>query len=101
MRVSQFCIALQTCWHRIMNGTLERFVLLRMAKVLSFSTEQGYDRLTVNGIQYDGSAGPHGIISHGTIHWSADARHELSRISVVSSPFVISPQVARFSFIRG
>ena len=46
--------------------------------VLSFSTEDWYDILTVNGIEYSGAQGPlSGLVPIGTIEWRADARQEI------------------------
>ena len=51
-------------------------------EVVSFSTEQGYDFLTVNGVLYSGNVGPQSIVPEGTISWRADARRE-SRLAVM------------------
>ena len=47
-------------------------------EVVSFSTEQGYDFLTVNGVLYSGNVGPQSIVPEDTISWRADARREVS-----------------------
>ena len=39
-----------------------------------FDTESGFDKLTVNGVEYSGSNGPQGVIPHGEITWSSEAR---------------------------
>merc|ERR1712151_350663 len=38
----------------------------------AFSTESGYDFLTVGGVQYSGSSGPASGSYSGTISWSSD-----------------------------
>jgi hypothetical protein len=40
--------------------------------VKKFSTEHGYDSLTVNGVAYSGAKGPEGIIPQGVITWQSD-----------------------------
>merc|ERR1712159_161281 len=40
--------------------------------VESFRTENRYDKLSVNGVEYSGSRGPDGIIPNGLITWSSD-----------------------------
>mmetsp|Transcript_70814 Transcript_70814/g.207505 ORF Transcript_70814/g.207505 Transcript_70814/m.207505 type:complete len:723 (+) Transcript_70814:102-2270(+) len=40
--------------------------------VAEFSTEEGYDRLTVNGQEYHGGEGPHLQTATGTIKWKSD-----------------------------
>ena len=37
----------------------------------AFSTESGYDKLTVNGVQYSGSTGPYGVVA-SSMTWSSD-----------------------------
>ena len=71
-------------------------MFLRTCEVESFSTERGSDVLVVNGVEYSGSAGPNGIVPHGTIRWRAAAQqksYELPfppvsslKMSVPSSP---------------
>jgi hypothetical protein len=41
--------------------------------VVSFSTEDTYDVLRVNGHDYSGTRGPKGVLAEGTIHWGADS----------------------------
>jgi hypothetical protein len=41
--------------------------------VESFNTESGYDKLTVNGMEYDGTTGPSGITPTTFIVWSSDS----------------------------
>jgi hypothetical protein len=43
--------------------------------VTAFDTESGYDKLTVNGVQYSGTTGPGGVqVSAGsTITWTSDS----------------------------
>jgi hypothetical protein len=40
--------------------------------VLSFNTESGHDKLTVNGVDYHNTAGPNGIVPSGLIQWTTD-----------------------------
>jgi hypothetical protein len=40
--------------------------------VQDFSTEGGYDKLTVNAIAYSGQAGPEGVVPSGEITWTSD-----------------------------
>jgi len=37
-----------------------------------FSTEAGYDTLTINGREYHGTQGPHGVIPQKSMVWSSD-----------------------------
>ena len=37
----------------------------------AFSTESGYDKVTVNGVQYSGSTGPNGVVA-SSMTWSSD-----------------------------
>jgi hypothetical protein len=37
----------------------------------AFSTERGYDKVTVNGVQYSGSTGPNGVVA-SSMTWSSD-----------------------------
>jgi hypothetical protein len=37
----------------------------------AFSTESGYDKVTVNGVQYSGSTGPYGVVA-SSMTWSSD-----------------------------
>jgi hypothetical protein len=55
-----------------------------MLSVTAFSTESGYDRLTVNGVQYSGTSGPNGVqvAAGSTITFTSDG-------SVTSSGFEI------------
>ncbi|CAE7553092.1 unnamed protein product [Symbiodinium natans] len=46
----------------------------RAIRVESFSTEQDFDLLTVNGAEFSGMNGPSGVTPQGTILWGADAR---------------------------
>jgi len=41
--------------------------------VVAFNTESGYDVLTVNGYEYDGTSGPAGVVPTTTIYWTADS----------------------------
>jgi hypothetical protein len=52
--------------------TVNEAVLL---SVTAFSTESGYDRLTVNGVQYSGTNGPGGVqvAAGSTITWTSDS----------------------------
>ena len=54
-------------------------------EVIEFSTEGYFDRLTVNGVSYSGSDGPHGVIPSGTIQWSSDAGREVVAPSSIAS----------------
>ena len=38
----------------------------------AFSTESGYDKLTVNGVEYSGTTGPMGVELSGAFTWSSD-----------------------------
>ncbi|CAK0911940.1 unnamed protein product, partial [Prorocentrum cordatum] len=40
--------------------------------VESFTTESGYDKLTVNGVVYSGFSGPSGITPSASISWTSD-----------------------------
>uniref|UniRef100_A0A7S1QPE4 Peptidase C1A papain C-terminal domain-containing protein n=1 Tax=Alexandrium catenella TaxID=2925 RepID=A0A7S1QPE4_ALECA len=42
-------------------------------QVLDFNTEHEYDVLTVNGKDYSGSEGPHGVVPTQDITWSSDS----------------------------
>ena len=39
----------------------------------TFNTESGYDKLTVNGVQYSGATGPMGVVLSGAFTWSSDS----------------------------
>eukprot|EP00929_Paragymnodinium_shiwhaense_P032381 TRINITY_DN1794_c0_g1_i5.p1 TRINITY_DN1794_c0_g1~~TRINITY_DN1794_c0_g1_i5.p1 ORF type:complete len:682 (+),score=140.70 TRINITY_DN1794_c0_g1_i5:82-2127(+) len=41
--------------------------------VVEFDTEGGYDKLKVNGQDYDGSSGPHGVTPTTDIVWTSDS----------------------------
>lgn len=41
-------------------------------RVESFNTEDGYDMLTVNGMVFDGTTGPEGLVPSGSIDWVSD-----------------------------
>jgi len=41
--------------------------------VVSFDTEETYDVLRVNGLDYSGTTGPKGVLVQDTIHWGADS----------------------------
>merc|ERR1719188_1988475 len=38
-----------------------------------FNTEQGHDKLTINGVEYSGGTGPSAVVPTGAITWEADA----------------------------
>mmetsp|Transcript_17689 Transcript_17689/g.41596 ORF Transcript_17689/g.41596 Transcript_17689/m.41596 type:complete len:108 (+) Transcript_17689:72-395(+) len=40
--------------------------------VVYFGTELGYDKLTVNGVDYSGTSGPQGLIPKDVISWTSD-----------------------------
>lgn len=50
----------------------------------SFFTEEGYDVLKVNDIEYSGSVGPEGIVPSGNMEWSSDS-------SIVKSGWKLCP----------
>jgi hypothetical protein len=54
--------------------------------VTAFSTEQTYDALTVNGVQYSGTTGPGGVqVSAGsTITWATDSSAYYSGFEICS-----------------
>lgn len=41
-------------------------------RVVAFNTESTYDKLTVNGIEYAGTAGPNGVTPETEIVWASD-----------------------------
>ena len=53
-------------------------MFLRTCEVMSFSTEEDFDELVVNGVYYSGSAGPDGVVPQGTIRWRAAAQQKTS-----------------------
>ena len=59
-------------WHRL------RIRSDWVLDVVEFSTEAGFDYLSVAGVWYSGYVGPDGELPRGTIEWRADAQHELS-----------------------
>jgi len=59
-----------------------------------FNTESGYDRLTLNGVTYEGTAGPSGIEPHGTITWSSDG-------SVTQSGWELCAHIKGYSVAPG
>jgi hypothetical protein len=71
-----------------------------MLSVTAFSTEAGFDRLTVNGVQYSGTTGPDGVhVSAGsTITWTSDgsvrgAGFEICGEAPTTSPTTITPTI--------
>jgi hypothetical protein len=68
--------------------------------VTAFSTEAGWDKLTVNGVQYDGTTGPGGVqvAAGSTITWTSDssareAGFEICSKALTTSPTTITPTI--------
>ena len=66
--LAEFCHAQDACQIAVdPNNT-------RAIRVETFSTEQDFDLLTVNGAEFSGTSGPSGVTPQGTILWGADSR---------------------------
>eukprot|EP00729_Bicosta_minor_P027485 gene27485-3519_t len=60
--------------------------LLSKIEVISFTTESGYDWLTVNGDKYEGTSGPTNVVlTSAQITWRSDGNTELSGWSICFS----------------
>ena len=55
-------------------------------QVTAFSTEYGYDKLTVNGVEYQGYGGPSGIVPTGAMRWRSDGYDTTSGWRMCLSP---------------
>jgi hypothetical protein len=64
--------------------TVQALVGMIVSAEAGFSTESGYDYVTIGGTQYSGTSGPVGVAVNagGTLHWQSDG-------SVVGSGFTI------------
>ena len=46
----------------------------RPIRVDVFDTESGWDKLVVNGVEYDGTSGPDGVVPTSNIQWTSVSR---------------------------
>ncbi|CAJ1379694.1 unnamed protein product [Effrenium voratum] len=79
-------------------GSVCKVLVQNIAKqiaVSAFSTEEGWDVLTVNGHQYSGTDGPEGVVPQGQVIWEADESAndlgwKLCLVEVIDSPWNVS-----------
>jgi len=57
--------------------------------VMSFKTEDYYDTLAVNGVDYSGSTGPEGVVPTTDIHWVTDISVRARGWEICADPPVV------------
>ena len=63
-----------------------------LSATAGFNTESGYDKLYVNGVEYDGTTGPDGVVlSTGPLTWSSDSAIALTGWEVCAAPIGTMP----------